>query len=271
MFGHEFVRHAYLAGSLVALACGCVGWFVVLRAQLFAGDALSHVAFVGAIAAAVLGVDERVGLFALTLAVAGGMAALGARGAADDTVIGTTFAWILGIGILLITLLATSSAGGSGTTTVNTLFGSIYSLSASAAQLAAAIAGAVVVAVGASFRPLLFSTLDLELAAARGLPVRLIGGGLLAVLAIVTAEATQAVGALLLLGLLAAPAGAAHQLTSAPRAGFVLSGALALASMWIGLALAYAVPSLPPSSAVIGVAAASYAAATMLTRIRSRR
>ena len=72
MFAHEFVRNAYLAGTFVALACGCVGWFVVARAQVFAGDALSHVAFVGAIGAAVLGVDERVGLFALTLAVAAG-------------------------------------------------------------------------------------------------------------------------------------------------------------------------------------------------------
>ena len=77
MFAHDFVRNAYLAGTFIALACGVVGWFVVARAQLFAGDALSHVAFVGAIAAAVVGLDERVGLFGLTLAVAGGMAALG--------------------------------------------------------------------------------------------------------------------------------------------------------------------------------------------------
>src|SRR6202035_4621314 len=66
MLGHEFIRNAYLAGTLIALACGVVGWFTVLRGQVFAGDALSHVAFVGAIAAAVVGVDERVGLFALT-------------------------------------------------------------------------------------------------------------------------------------------------------------------------------------------------------------
>ena len=101
-------------------------------AQLFAGDALSHVAFVGAIGAAVVGLDERVGLFVLTLAVAGGMAALGPRRRADDAVIGTVFAWILGIGMLLLTLLATSSAGGAGISAANALFGSIYSLSAGA-------------------------------------------------------------------------------------------------------------------------------------------
>ena len=113
MFAHEFVRNAYLAGTFIALAGGTVGWLVVLRAQVFAGDALSHVAFVGAIAAAVLGFDERVGLFALTLLVGAGMAVLGRRGQADDVVIGTVFAWILGVGVLLLAVLATSSAGGS--------------------------------------------------------------------------------------------------------------------------------------------------------------
>src|SRR6202035_1907773 len=122
MLGHEFIRNAYLAGTLIALACGVVGWFTVLRGQVFAGDALSHVAFVGAIAAAAVGVDERVGLFALTLALAAAMGALRPRAQADDVTIGITFAWILGIGVLLLAVLATSAAGASGITTANTLF-----------------------------------------------------------------------------------------------------------------------------------------------------
>ena len=266
MFAHAFVRNAYLAGTFVALACGGAGWFVVLRGQLFAGDALSHVAFVGAIAAAVLGLSVEVGLFALTMLVALGMAALGPRAHADDAVIGTVFAWILGIGLLLLTVLATSSAGASGVTAVNTLFGSIYDLSAGAAWLAAAVGSAVVAAIGLGFRPLLLSSLDPELAAVRGVPVRLLGVGFLAVLALVAAESTQAVGALLLLGLLAAPAGAAHMLTPNPRVGLVLSAALAVAAMWIGLALSYAIGSLPPSSAIIGLAAAEYGTAALIAR-----
>ncbi len=194
MFAHEFIRNAYLAGTFIALASGCVGWFVVARAQLFAGDALSHVAFVGAIGAAVVGLDERVGLFGLTLAVAAAMAALGRRGRADDAVIGTVFAWILGIGILLLTLLSTSSAGGAGISAANALFGSIYSLSAGASRLSAAIALAVTVAVAIAARPLLLSTLDSVQAAARGVPVRLLGVGILLAVAVVTAEGTQAVG-----------------------------------------------------------------------------
>jgi zinc/manganese transport system permease protein len=270
MFDHDFVRNAYLAGTFVALACGSTGWFVVLRGEVFAGDALSHVAFVGAIAAAVVGLDERVGLFALTLALALGMAGLGRRAQPDDVVIGTVFAWVLGLGILMITLLATSSAGGSGIAAVNTLFGSIYSLGADASRLAAVIAFAVVLCVMAAFRPLLFSTLDPELAAARGIPVRAVGAGFLALLAIVTAESTQAVGALLLLGLLAAPAGAAHRLTARPLRGLALSAAIAVAATWAGLALSYQIPSLPPSTAIVGLAAGAYAVATLGGRVRRR-
>ena len=268
MFAHDFVRNAYLAGTPIALACGTLGWFVVLRAQVFAGDALSHVAFVGAIAAAVVGVDERFGLFAVTLLVALGLAALGRRARPDDVVIGTTFAWTLGIGLLLLTVLATSSNAGNGIAAANTLFGSIYSLSGADARVAGAIALAAIAALVALARPLTFSTLDPEVATVRGVPVRGIGAGFLCLLAIVTADATQAVGALLLLGLIAAPAGAAHRLTARPYLGVALSGALALGAMWAGLALAYAIPSLPPSSAIIGLAAGSYVAAAVIASAR---
>jgi zinc/manganese transport system permease protein len=268
MFAHEFVRNAYLAGTFIALACGTIGWFVVLRGQVFAGDALSHVAFVGAIGAAVLGVDERVGLFVLTLALAGAMGALGPRAQADDVAIGTAFAWILGLGVLLLAILATSAGGGSGVTTANTLFGSIYSLSAGASALAAVIAIATTVAVLTAARPLLLSTIEPELAVLRGIPVRLLGFGFLAALAVVTAESTQAVGALLLLGLIAAPAGAANALTARPWLGVAVAGAIAVAAVWGGLALSYAIGSLPPSSAIIGLAASAYAVCAGYRRLR---
>jgi zinc/manganese transport system permease protein len=266
MFAHDFVRNAYLAGTFIALACGTVGWLVVLRGQLFAGDALSHVAFVGAIAAAVLGADERIGLFVGTIALAAVLAALGRRARADDTVIGITFAWILGLGVLALALLATSSHAGSGITAANTLFGQIYTLGAGASRGAAGVALLVVLLVLASFRPLVLATLDAELATVRGVRVRALGAGFLLALAAVTAESTQAVGALLLLGLLAAPAGASHQLTARPYVGLALSAGLAVAAMWGGLALSYAIPSLPPSSAIIALAAAGYGAAAIAAR-----
>jgi len=272
MFAHEFVRNAWLAGTFIALACGTIGWFVVVRGQVFAGDALSHVAFVGAIAAATVGVDERIGLFALTLALAAGMGMLGRRAQADDVTIGTAFAWILGIGVLLLTILATSAGGASGITTANTLFGSIYSLTAGASVIAAVVALTATAVVLAVTRPLLLSTLDPEVATVRGVPVRALGIAFLGALAVVTAQSTEAVGALLLLGLIAAPAGAATQLTARPYLGMALSGAIAVGAMWGGLALSYAVASLPASTAIIGLAAAAYAAAALGSRgLGSRR
>jgi zinc/manganese transport system permease protein len=108
-------------------------------------------------------------------------------------------------------------------------------------------------------RPLLFASLDPEVAAAQGVRVRVIGLVFLAIVGAVSAEATQAVGALLLLGLVAAPAAAAHQLTRNPFAGLALSTGLAVAIVWSGLSLAYLVQSVPPSTAIIGVATAVYA------------
>jgi zinc/manganese transport system permease protein len=128
------------------------------------------------------------------------------------------------------------------------------------------IAVAVVLCMAAIFRPLLFATLDPVVASIRGVRVRLLGVVFLVLLAIVSAESTQAVGALLLLGLLAAPAGAAHRMTVRPGRGLALSGLIAVGSMWGGLALAYAIPALPPSSAIVALAAGSYGAAAMFTR-----
>jgi len=267
MLSHEFIRNAYLAGTFVALACGLVGWFTVLRGQVFAGDALSHVAFVGAIAAAVVGVDERVGLFALTLGLAAVMAGLGRRAQANDVTIGVVFSWVLGIGVLLIAVLSTGSSGGDGLIVANTLFGSIFGLGAGQSFAAAAVGGGVVLATVAIARPLLFASLDAELALLHGVPVRALGLALLLLIGAVTAEGTQAIGALLVLGLIAAPAGAALRLTSRPYIGMALSAAIALVAMWGGIALSYALPSLPPSTAIVALAVGAYALASAVSTI----
>ncbi|MGZ4308011.1 MAG: metal ABC transporter permease [Gaiellaceae bacterium] len=260
MLAHEFMRNALLAGTFVGLACGLVGYFVVLRAQVFAGDALSHVAFTGALGAAALGLDLLGGVFVAT--ICGGLAigALGERARADDVAIGSLFAWTLGLGALFLAIFTTQRSGnGNGAAGVRVLFGSIFGLSAHDVRVSVAIAVVAAAALLAIARPLLFSSLDEGVAEAQGVPVRALGLLFLALLGVVAAEATQAVGALLLLGLLAAPAGAAQRLTTRPWLGLAVSAALAVGSVWLGLTLAYVFPSIPPSSAVIGVAVALYA------------
>jgi zinc/manganese transport system permease protein len=269
MFAYDFIRHAYLAGTFIALACGLTGYFVVLRGQVFAGDALSHVAFTGPVAAVAVGVGARAGLFAATLAVAALLALLGRRvvTGVDDVTIGIVFTWILGLGVFFIALAA---SGGNAVSSARTLFGSIFGLDTAATWLAVLVGALAsnLVLVGA--RPLLFATIDVETARAAGVPAGALSLGFLLVLGGVAAEATQAVGALLLLGLLAAPAGAAHRLTARPWHGLALSAAIAVGAMWAGLALSYLVASLPPSTAIILTATAAYLIAGTIQALRER-
>jgi zinc/manganese transport system permease protein len=265
-----FFTNALIAGTAIAAACGLTGYFLVLRAQVFTGDALSHVAFTGGLAALVVGIDLRIGLFAATIAIALLMSALGRKGRADDVVIGSIFAWILGLGVFFLTLYTTSRSGADGSAGVSVLFGSLFGIGAEQAIVAAIIAGAVGLVVLMLARPLLFATLDPAVAAARGVPVRFLGYAFLALAGACAAEATQAVGALLLLGLLATPAGTAVRLCSRPLPALALSTVLAVGEMWTGLWFSYAIPKLPPSFAILATATAVYGIGYGVTAIKRR-
>lgn len=264
-----FLLYALLAGAAIAAAVGLVGYFVVLRAQVFTGDALSHVAFTGALAALALGIDQRVGLFVATIGVGVALGVLGGRGRADDVVIGSVFACILGLGVLFLSLYTTRNSAGNGSASVDVLFGSIFGLSLARAITTAIISAVITIAMLAITRPLLFASIDGAVAAARGVPVRLLGYGFLALVGAAAAEASQVVGALLLLGLLAAPAGTAHRLTTRPYPALFLSAGLAVATVCAGLLLSYFLPALPPSFTIIAIGASGYLLALLVTRRRS--
>ena len=263
MLAQPFIQHALVAGTSIALLSGLVGYFVVLRGQVFAGDALSHVAYAGALAALAAGVDLRFGLFAATVVVGLALGVLGGRRSADDVVIGTTFAWVLGLGVLFLALYTRHAATANSTANVSVLFGSILGISASAAATAAWIAAGLIAALLVMARPLLFASLDPDVAAARGVPVRVLGPVFLAVVGATAAEASQAIGALLLFGLVAAPPAAAQRLTSRPWAGFALSGALSVSCLWVGVCVTYAAPALPASFTIMTASTLAYAGAAV--------
>lgn len=269
MLSHGFVVQAFTLGSPVAVACGLVGYFVVLRGQVFTGDALSHVSFTGSAAALAAGVDLRVGLFAGCVVFALAMALLGTRARPDDVVIGATFAWVLGLGVLFLALYA-HAGHGNATAGPNVLFGSIFGLRWAQTALGAAVAGGVVVAVAVMARPLLFASIDEAVAGARGVPTRFLGTAFVVLVGVTAGEATQVVGALLLLGLLSAPAATALVLTDRPWVAMGLSVGLAVASMWGGIAVSYAASSLPPSFSIVGVATAFYLVALVKRLVQTR-
>jgi zinc/manganese transport system permease protein len=254
-----YMQHAFVAGTAIALAAGMIGYFLVLRSQVFTADALGHVTYTGAMAGLAFAFNPIVGLFVATSVIAVGMSGLGRRARADDVVIGSTFAWILGLGAFFQTLYTRHHSGsGNGRAGVTYLFGSIFGISSARASAAAAITLGICVVVAVIARPLLFASIDEAVAAARGVPVRLLGVGFLLAVGITCAESAQVVGALLLLGLIAAPAGAAHRLTDRPFIGLALSAGIAVVATWLGLLFSYLVPTTPPSFSILAAATLAY-------------
>ena len=266
MLSHPFMQYAFLAGTAIAAAAGLIGYFLVLRGQVFTVDALSHVAFTGALAALAFGLDARLGLFVLTIAVGIGLGLLGPGGRPDDAVIGAVFAWILGLGVLFLSIYTSQRSAGNGNGAVAVLFGSVLGLSAPRAWIAAAVAISVIVLLLVLARPLLLATLDERVARAGGVPVRLLGLGFLGLTGATAAEATQVVGALLILGLIAAPAAAASRFSADPYRAMALSAGLAVACVWIGLTASYALPRTPPSFAILAAATTVYIASYAVGR-----
>jgi zinc/manganese transport system permease protein len=269
---HPYMQHAFVAGTAVAVTAGAIGYFLVLRSQVFTADALGHVTYTGAMAALAFAFNPIIGLFVATSVIAMGLSGLGRRARADDVVIGSTFAWILGLGAFFQTLYTKHhSAGSNGRAGVTYLFGSIFGISSSRAIGAAAVALGVCVVMAAIARPLLFASLDEAVAAARGVPVRLLGVVFLLVVGVTCAESSQVVGALLLLGLIAAPAGAAHRLTARPFVGLGLSAGIAVLATWLGLLFSYLVPTTPPSFSIVAAATLAYLLAAMPDATLTRR
>jgi zinc/manganese transport system permease protein len=244
MLRFPFMQHALLAGTIVALVAGLVGYFMVLRGESFAGHTLANVGFAGAAGAVLVGVPPVAGLLVSGVLAALGIAALGGRGAGDaqgggrtDVAIGTLLALALGLG-LLFERLASVSAGG----VYAVLFGLVLAVTNQdivTIAVTAAVTLAVLIWIG---RPLLFASLDPDVAAVRGVPVRFLTYVFLVLLAFAVAEAVQVVGVLLIFALLVTPAATALQLTARPARALALSASLAVAVTWLGLAVAYYTP-----------------------------
>ena len=263
VFQHEFVQNAFIAGTIVAILTAIVGYFVVLRAQAFAGHALSHIGFAGATGAAILGLSSLIGTYVFTLLAAVGIGALGERVRGRDLEIGMVLSFALGLGVLFLNLYT-----GFATETVSILFGSILSVTRSDVWLMLVCTLATLLILGFIFRPLLFASIDPEVAMARGVPVQALSIGFMLLLAITVAEAVQVVGVLLVFALLIAPAATAQRLTNRPFAAIGLSIALGLLFTWIGLLLAFFV-HYPVSFFISALAALSYLAATLINRVRT--
>ena len=230
----------------------------MLRAQVFTGDALSHVAFTGALAALAFGVDPRLGLFAATIAVAAALGALGRRGPADDVVIGTVFAWVLGLGVFFLTIYTTSRSTANGTAGVDRAVRLDLRPQPQPGRHRGVVAAGVCVALLLIARPLLFASIDEAVAAARGVPVRLLGYRRSWSWSAPARPRPPRPSAPCCSSACSPPPPAPP--TGSPPArtvGLALVGGPRRRGMWAGLAFSYARPALPPSFAILAVATGS--------------
>jgi zinc/manganese transport system permease protein len=241
VFSYEFMQNAFLAGTIVAILAGVVGYFVVLRRVAFACEALSHGGFAGATGAAVIGQDVFLGLVAFTSISGAFMGWLGDRLRGRDIAIGGTLAFSLGLGLLFLSM-STRFSG----LAVNILFGSILSIATRDVRFIAIFAAIALVLLGAMYRPLLFASVDAEIADARGVPVRWLSIAFMVLLAITVSASVQVVGVLLIFALLILPAAAAQQLTAQPSRAILLAVILAVVYVWAGLLVGFYLPY-PPS------------------------
>ena len=268
---YDFMRQAMLAGTILSLVTGLVGYFVVLRHQAFAGESLSDVAFTGALGGAAFGINPLGSLLVSTIAVGVAMGGFGERLRGRDVAIGTVLAWVLGLGVLFLSLFTTQASGtGTGFSGVTVLFGNILGISSNQVQIIAGISGLAILLLFLIARPLLFASLDPDVAAAQGVPVRLLGVGFMVLLAITVSEATLAVGALLVFALLLLPAAIAHQVSSRPGTSLTLAAGLAVAMTWLGIAIGF-YTGYPSSVCISLLAFVSYVVVVGGSQVRPKR
>jgi len=234
MFDYGFMQHAFIAGTLIGILAGTVGYFIVLRNLAFASHALSHIGFAGAAGAIFLGLSPLMGQLLMTLLAAFGMGIAGNRINKADLAIGIILAFTLGLGALFLHL-NTSYAGQANVI----LFGNILGISQQTLVLMAILVGACLMVLAVISRPLLFASLEPELAEAKGIPLTRLTVLMLLIMAIAVTLASQAVGVLLVFTLLIGPAAIALQWSNSFWKGFTLSIASSLLTIWLGLSLSY--------------------------------
>ena len=248
-----FMRNALIGGTIVAVAAGLIGYFVVVRRSAFAAHALAHIGLPGATGAVLVGVPVALGLSVFCVGGALIIGLLGKRAADREVVTGTVLAMATGLGLFFNSLATKSSS-----TMTNVLFGDVLAISRTQLITFAALLAVLGISLGIIYRPLLFSSVNAAVAEAKGVPVRVLSIVFMALLGLAVTMAVQAVGTLLLFALVVTPAATAIMLTPRPGMATVVSMAISLSAVWLGLGVS-AMFNLPPSFLIVTIACAIWA------------
>ncbi len=244
-FSSSAVQLAAVVGGLVAIVAAAVGVFTVLRGQAFAGEALGDIGAAGGSSAYLLGIAPLWGFVGIAVAAAGVMELIGIqRARGRDLATGIVLGAGFGLAALFLYLGTTTTSTTGATVTI--LFGSIFALDPSVLPLVLALGAVALGITVVLYRPLLLSSLSPDLAAARGVPVRLVGTLYLIAMAVAVALSAVTIGAILSTALLVGPAAAALSLTRRPGRAIAAASLIGVAVMWLGLLLAYDSYDWPP-------------------------
>ena len=243
-----FMRSALAGGTIVALAAGLIGYFVVVRNTAFAAHALAHIGLPGATGAVLLGLPVALGLGVFCVGGALVIGVLGNRRSDREVATGTVLALATGFGLFFNSLATKSSS-----TMTNVLFGNLLAISREQLVTFAVLLVLLAACIGFIYRPLLYTSVNVEVAQAKGLPVRLLSMVFLALLGFAVTMAVQAVGTLLLFALVVTPAATAIMLTPKPPGAMVISAVISVVSVWLGVAMS-AMFNLPPSFVIVTIA-----------------
>ncbi|HWY28439.1 MAG TPA: metal ABC transporter permease [Candidatus Sulfotelmatobacter sp.] len=238
IFRYDFMQHAFEAGTVVAIVAGVVGYFVVLRRSSFAAHSLAHIGFAGGAGAVLVGIQPVYGLLLFTTIGGSMIALLSPKAAHRDVSIGTVLAFMLGLGALFISLYRGNSAQAA----YSILFGEILGISSDGVLLTFVASLIIISAVALVYRPLLFSSVDEDVAEAKGLPTFFLGIVFMLLVAVATSIAVQVVGVLLIFSLMVTPAAIAQQLAKRPQRMMIISILVALLATWLGLIVAFYEP-----------------------------
>ena len=264
MFEYDFMNNAFAAAGIAAIVAGLVGFFLVIRGQTFAGHALSHIGFAGATGAGMIGLNPLWGLLGFALAAGIGMGMLGERISSRDVAIGVVLSLALGFGLLFLHYYTAFAAQATAL-----LFGNVLAVERSTIAILAGLSVVTLSALAAIMRPLVFASLQPELAEARGVPLRLVSTAFLAIVAMAVSECAQIVGVLLVFTLMVGPPAAAQRLTTRLWSGLSLSAGLALMEAWLGITIAY-YSDWPVSFCISVLSALVYFVSLALPQLRHR-
>jgi zinc/manganese transport system permease protein len=259
VFQYAFIQNAFLAGSLVAIVAGFVGYFLITRGLTFAGHALSHIGFAGAAGALVFGTNPFFGLLLFTIVAGIGVGVFGKGLSGEDISTGIIMTLMLGLGALFISLY-----NGYAERAYSILFGTILGISTTDVLVTAVLGIITLTTLAVIFRPLLFASVDLEVAEARGVPVKSLGIVFLVLVAIAVSISVQIVGVLLIFTLLIGPAATATRIAHQPVSAIILSIILGLCYTWLGIFLA-AVSSWPVSFYIAAISFCVYLPVRLLS------